>query len=289
MKIRKSHAVNRFPTIKTALTAGFHEKRPQDYGGEEFVIKGHTLIRNSAEAVTMTEWGHRGFRPIKGTQPHATIRVHQYRRGHFEFDVYREDQVEPKRRHNPIPAQLILIAAAVWVINRRAKRCRDQADTAYCSRSHNLAQLRSQEKNDLYKLKEQAIEHLLREGTAVVTGHHRFAGENWAELIECEGYTFHRPCSPVEGVMPEDLAQIEAKPRGTKEPRLKDALHTIKEYLKDKPLLGVYQWPPRVRERAIDIEDRYDMEDRYECDEQNRKDDVRHYLETEGLELLPAK
>lgn len=70
-----------FRTIKEAHAAGFHEKRPQDYGGEEFVIKGHTLIRNSAEAVTMTEWGRRGFRPIKGTQPHATIRTYQYRRG----------------------------------------------------------------------------------------------------------------------------------------------------------------------------------------------------------------
>ena len=99
------------------------------------------------------------------------------------------------------------------------------------------------------RMKSQMLQHLLNEGIAVIDGHHLFSGGNWAELVKCDGYSFHRPCPPIEGVVPEEREQIEAKPRGAKEPRLKAALHTIEKYLEGKPLLEVYRWPPAIRIR----------------------------------------
>ena len=87
----------------------------------------------------------------------------------------------------------------------------------------------------------------MNDGLAVHEGYHCFPGDHWAEVLACDGYTFHRPCPPVEGVVVEERNEIEAKPKGAKEPRLKDALHTIEEFLKDRPTFTVYQWPPQQR------------------------------------------
>ena len=82
--------------------------------------------------------------------------------------------------------------------------------------------------------------------------------------MKCDGYSFHRPCPPIEGVVPEERGQIEAKPRGAKEPRLKDALHTIAKYLEGKPLLDVYRWPPAIRIRDSNRDDQDDSNYGYE-------------------------
>ena len=153
-------ATTKFKTIKAALAAGFRERRPQDYGGEEIVVKDHTLVRNAEEAVAMTVWRKRGFRPMKDVEPHARMKFYMYRRGgYLEFDVFRRDQVEPRRRNKPIPPRPIPLAAAVWVINRRAKRARDLASRAYHIQSHEVASLRSQERDGLYRLKSQMLQH----------------------------------------------------------------------------------------------------------------------------------
>ena len=191
-----------YPTIKSALAAGFREKRPQDYGGEEIVLKSHTLIRNAVEAESMTEWGQKGFRPIKGVEPHARVRIHQYRRGYLEFDVYRNDQVEAKRQSSP--ATTIPVLAALWVVNRRAKRCRDLAINYNDQKAYGFAKSNTREKKRIYGLKGQVLQYLLNEDAAVIIGHHRFPNGNWAELVSCEGYTLHRPCAPLEGVVPEE-------------------------------------------------------------------------------------
>lgn len=122
------------------------------------------------------------------------------------------------------------------------------------------------------------LQHLLRDGAAVITGHHCFSNGNWAELITCDDYTFHRPCPPVEGVVPELRNEIEANPKGNKEPRIKDARHTLEEFLKDKPMLTVYEWPGPCRSFDFDTDERYES-----C----REEDVRNFIEAEGLELVP--
>ena len=53
-RMKHKAPTNKFKTIKAALAAGFREKRPLDYGGEEIVVKDHTLVRNAEEAVAMT-------------------------------------------------------------------------------------------------------------------------------------------------------------------------------------------------------------------------------------------
>ena len=69
----------------------------------------------------------------------------------------------------------------------------------------------------------------------------------------------------------EERNEIEAKPKGTKEPRLKDALHTIEEFLKGRPTLTVYEWPPQQRPPVSwDYSSRY--EDYYSRNEVPRDD-----------------
>jgi len=79
-----------------------------------------------------------------------------------------------------------------------------------------------------------------------VVGFHQFPGCIWAEVLEGCGYRFHRPCPAWPGEAAEALGEIEAKPKGRKEPRLKDAIHTLQEYLACKPEAEVYEWPPRA-------------------------------------------
>jgi hypothetical protein len=88
----------------------------------------------------------------------------------------------------------------------------------------------------------------VKDGTLNVVEYHCFQGGNWAEVLKGQGYTFHRPCPPRDDVGVPELNDIEAKPRDAKEPRLKDALHTITGYLADKPAVKCYTWPPPERD-----------------------------------------
>lgn len=232
-------------TIKSARAAGFREKKEIEYGGEEIIVEGRTLIRNAEVALSKTEWRRKGFHPIKGTTPHAQPTIHLHRRGYQKCEYYRADQVELTQK--PSPEKTIPLLAATWVINRRAKRCRDLAEKYYTLRMHGFAQSASHEKDELYGFKGQVLQHLINEGTARIVGHHRFPNGNLAELVECDGYFFHRPCAALEGSVASERHEIEAKPRDVKEPRLKDALHTVQEYLKGKPRLDVYCWPSKAR------------------------------------------
>jgi hypothetical protein len=62
---------------------------------------------------------------------------------------------------------------------------------------------------------------------------------------------FWKPPQPIRGEhvakTAEEICEIEAQPRDSKEPRLKDALHTIEEYLRGKPKADVFEWPRRPR------------------------------------------
>jgi hypothetical protein len=239
-----------YATIKAAAEAGFCKRKDHEYGGEEITVKGRLLVRDPKEAYSTTEWSKRGYRLRKGAQPHCLRSARIADRKKVTYAVYREDQVEPKRKVSPTPAALIDILAAVWVINRRAKRCRDLASNYHKRRAHGFAGTVKEEKTELYRLKGQAIHYLLADGQLEVVGHHRFPGGNWAEILQGSGYTFHRPCPPHGGAIVSDLDEIEAKPRGTKEPRLKDALHTVGNYLQGKSLVDVFEWPPKLKERS---------------------------------------
>jgi hypothetical protein len=47
-------------TLKEARSLGWHEPRPDEYGGEEVTLKGHRLVHDTERAVPATEWRRRG-------------------------------------------------------------------------------------------------------------------------------------------------------------------------------------------------------------------------------------
>lgn len=236
-------------TIKAARAAGYCKLQPWEYGGEQITVKGRVFARAPKEAYSITEWSRRGYRVRADAKPHCE-RSHHFRgQGTVTYPVFRDDQVVAKRTRSPKPAVLIDTLAALWTLNQRAKRYRKSASAHYRADSHGLARHAKEEKEELYRLKGQALYCLRAEGRLSVVGHHRFDGGNWAEMLQGSGYTFHRPCPSPEGVEAEELDQIEAKPKGAKEPRLTDALHTIRTYLADKPTVEVYEWSARGRAR----------------------------------------
>jgi hypothetical protein len=233
-----------YKTLKDAYADGWHKAQPEEYGGERILLMGHPLVRNTEIAVSSSEWGRRGFRVLAGQEPHCQLsgRFGEGRSKMITWPVYRKDQVIPKRKTTARPPQAVDVLAALWTVNRAAKRRRDAAQACYQGRAHGFARAHKRTKAEYYRLKSQALHHLLAEGRLRIAGYHVFAGGNWAEVVQGEGYTFHRPCPPQEGKAVQ-LDGIEAKPRGREEPRLKDALHTIKEYLDGKPEADCYEWP----------------------------------------------
>jgi hypothetical protein len=234
-----------FKTIKAAKEAGFRKPKDWEYGGARIKIKGRVLVHDPKQALSETQWSKRGYRTRRRVQPHAYRSVRISGAGRVVYEVYRDDQVEPKRRYSVVPPVEIDLLAAVWVINRRAKRCRDQARKCFESGRHEAATKLREEKEHLYELKGQALYHLVVERRLQFSGYHRFPDDNWAELLQGDGYSFHRPCSPPEGVDVIERSEIEAKPRGAREPRLKDALHTLQGYLDSKPKMALYKWPSK--------------------------------------------
>lgn len=213
-----------------------------------------------------TGWKERGRNIKAGSEPKAHVNG-----AYVVYGVYSEDQTEPRRRVTVREAEQIDLLAAVWVINRHAKRCRDAARHAYDIDNHGRASGFSARKAKMYDLKSQVLHYLVTEGRLMIGGFHKF-GSLWAEVLHGEEYTYHRPCPPPEtDIDAKLLDDVEAKPRGAKEPRLKDALHTIEVYLADKEKVEVYQWPRRIRARWHDEE--WDDDDFDEDEEWDDGDD----------------
>jgi hypothetical protein len=258
-----------FTTLKAAYAAGYRDAAPDDYGVPVFSLKGHQLVHNPKQAVSRTAWEQKGFRVRIDAEPHAIIS------GRYQsWAVFRDDQVEPRRRLFVPPPKQIPILAAVWAINRHAKRLRNRASAWWEDGRRDLAGTNAARKRTYYRLKGQCLQYLLSEGILTVTGHVRFGsdGSLWAEIVEGDGYSFHRPCAPVEGAEVPQIHRIEAKPKKATEPRLRDAELTIRNYLKERPEVAVYEWPPRVRPtRLWWVEDDDERDD--ECENENEYED----------------
>jgi hypothetical protein len=82
-------------------------------------------------------------------------------------------------------------------------------------------------------------------GKLKFVGYHRFP-RNHAEVLEGEGYGFHRPCPTPTAKVVVDLHCIDAKPVDAAEPSYQDALYSVGQFLVDKPKVEVYQRPMRV-------------------------------------------
>ncbi|MGE3408249.1 MAG: hypothetical protein AB7I37_15635 [Pirellulales bacterium] len=233
-------------TKKAARQAGYHQIKSYEYGGHQIVVKGSVFVKEPKVAKSKTEWSRLGFRIRKGEQPHSF----RYSRTPGYYDVFRDDQIEPKREVNEIEPVEIKILAALWVINRRAKRMRDGATRSFKKGRHTEASNHSDEKQRLYAMKEQVVHYLMESGILRHVGRHRFPEGNWAEVLAGGDFRFHRPCPPPDNESDgEQIGQIEAQPRCAHEPRLKDALFTIELFLRNKPVVNVYHWPEKPRKR----------------------------------------
>jgi hypothetical protein len=235
-----------FKSLKAARAAGYHDLRDEEYGGEQTQVEGRTLVRDPQVAVSKTAWGERGFRVRRGETPHAEVSGTVGGKNR-SWLVYRDDQVEPKRVIRRLEPKRVPLLAAVWTINRTAKRFRDAATRHYHGGRHGFAGDASQRKEMLYARKGQALHHLMADGTLQHAGYHRFPGNKWAEVLTGAGFTFHRPCETPKQKSGKALSTIEAKPRGAREPRLCDAIFTLDEFLDGKALVDIYEWPPRER------------------------------------------
>jgi len=239
-------------TLKAARAAGFRKPQDWQYGGEEILIKGHLLVRNTEEAISRSAWRAKGFSVLKDAVPHAQVSGHvaggemgaTYSK---TWDVFRSDQVKPFTKPTPKPPKEVPILAAVWAINRAAKRYRDVASTYYGKDMHGFAGTASDKKKELYSLKSRVLEHLVAEGQLAHAGTTCFGGGLWAEVVAGGGYTFHRPCPQPEVGLAVVCEQIEARPRETTEPKLKDAIFTAETYLAARPHRDVFSWPARKK------------------------------------------
>jgi hypothetical protein len=143
---------------------------------------------------------------------------------------------------------------ALFTLNRRAKRCRDLAQTYYRNQMHGFAKAMQTEKESIYKIKGQALEHLLRLNEVSVIRHQRFSCGNWAEVLEGKGYIFHRPCPPRNESEDDVIIEsIEAKPKGSKEPTLKAAQEILTYFLEGKEAVAVYEWPTTTHQQHRSI------------------------------------
>lgn len=138
------------------------------------------------------------------------------------------------------------ILAAMFSVNRSAKRNRDAAQACYRSSAHGLAKYRRLQKEMCYSLKDRGLVFLYKMGVVSATEKH-----GSLTVYRGMGYCFHSPLSP-DGVTLEQTqgdVTVEAKPRKSTDMRLMDAVETLGQLV--APMDGFSRSPyqPPVRKR----------------------------------------
>jgi hypothetical protein len=121
------------------------------------------------------------------------------------------------------------LLAAIFRVNRSAKRYRDAASSCYSKRAYGLATHNRLEKEGLYGLKDRGIVEAYRRGLLQAEGFH-----GTLCIYRGNGYCFHSTLRPVGVSLPriredDEPLFIEAKPRGSGEMKLKDAVTILRE------------------------------------------------------------
>lgn len=172
----------------------------------------------------------------------------------------------PPRRIKSAPAKHVDLLAAIFGVNRSAKRYRDAAQKNYQSGTHGFAGNCKERKEQLYRLKDRGIVEAYRNGRLNAEGVHGVL-----TVYRGEGYCFHSLLRPVGAVLAElefaanasGCLYVEQKPKSAREPRLKDSIATLEALSKDEEHAGFHRlsFPPRPqRARYRDYEDDYDEE-----------------------------
>lgn len=170
---------------------------------------------------TKTSWSQAGRSLLSAAEP-AAMHIGRY----DVYDLYDESQTHPKRVSKK-PAVIIDLLAALFTITRSAKRYRDSAQACYRSEQYGFAGSASRQKKHLYQLKDNGLVAAVHTGRVKAIGTH-----GCLTIYRGEGYCYHSLLRPKGIVLPEvgnAPLIIEAKPKTTDEPRLKDAVHTLQE------------------------------------------------------------
>ena len=211
------------------------------------------------------------------------------RYGGGEFFLYEEARVDraeadpawqearqkwDRRKNMPVSTKTVDLLAAIYAVNRSAKRYREQARTCYSKRKHGFASQAKEQKELLYRLKDNGI------ATAYLEGRIHSVGLLAEGMVEYrgEGYCFHSTLLPQavdlakqEGSEP---LRVEAKPCETKEPSLKDAIYTLQQlpqvphkFVRLEPEWQRQQEKERARKRALHEQPKQRWKNENEADE----------------------
>lgn len=243
-------------------------------GAEPVVIKGELFFveTDCERLLNKTEARNLGLRVPRGVEP---VEWRSWKYGYF--GLWRKSDLVPvARRAEKSPARAIDLLAAVFSVNRSAKRYRDAAGSCYSSGTHGLAKAAKLRKELLYRLKDRGIAEAFRQGRI------QFVGRNGTlALYQGEGYSFHSRLLPPG--QSDELGDtdapvfVEAKAKTLKEARLKDAILTL-EPLPDPvgfTVLSVpsYEKPTRFARYHICDEDEEEWDDEWddELDDEHKQ------------------
>jgi hypothetical protein len=219
-------------------------RKPGRHGMSHVSDGGHT---NDMSDFNKTELKIRGWANglIAKLLPAPRIEVrHAYRVGDYTIYLwdraivkkaerrvaFREAQTRRLRAKQALETvREVDLLAAIFTVNRAAKRQRDAAQKHYQGRRHGFAGSSKQKKQRYYGLKDDGIIAAHQAGRLQCIGQH-----GGLFLWQGEGYSFHSTVKPaglelVELPMREGEEHlfVESKPKGVREPRIVDALRTL--------------------------------------------------------------
>jgi len=197
---------------------------------------------------TKTQWSELSMALKKGAEPSAWFN------GRYDsYALYAESEVREKQTRIEIPAVEIDLLSAIFTATRAAKRYRDAAQRCYQNDAHSFAKRNREQKERCYSLKDRGIVAAVKSGRIAAT-----AAIGNLTVYRGEGYCFHSLLRPdgfkhPEGANADSTLRVEAKPKTRKEPRLKDALHTLA--MLSSTIDGFKQIPFPSRSNHFEYED----------------------------------
>jgi hypothetical protein len=125
---------------------------------------------------TKTQWSELGMKVKHAAEPAAYVFGGTQHAKPTHYPLYSQAQVEPKQPRRPAtPLALTAenIGAALYEVNKAAKRRRDTAKSAYKDRRHSLARNSRWMKEGYYELKDCVLAKAIADGLAHCCGWHK--------------------------------------------------------------------------------------------------------------------
>jgi hypothetical protein len=223
-------------TKKAAKQAGYSIYRPECDpwlpAEKPSIVKGVEFFKEKIPLYNRTEMSLKGLSLRSKATP-----VKYIRNRYITYPVYRLEDFIQKRKVTKKEPVIVDILAAIFTINRTAKRYRDAASTCYKKEYHNFARMWKDKKNELYHLKNTGIAYAISNG--LITFHSEHGG---LILYTGNGYFFHSNLMPEGYTLSQNQDDenifIEAKNKTKKEARLKDAIYTLQMLTSISDLVG---------------------------------------------------